>query len=103
MGPGMMFGMGAFMLFWIALATVVCLLLIGLFIWLVLNWQKKQRTPPLQDLPQPHDLYQAYEEGYQTQHSPQVTYQEGGQQHPYPQLQYEQPPVQYSQTRSSEH
>ena len=67
MMPNMMSGMGPYIFFWLALATLVCLLLIGTSIWLVAVWLKKQRTPMLQDTPQPRDAYEGYEQGYQPQ------------------------------------
>lgn len=64
MMPTMMFGMGIYMFFWLALAMLVCLLLIGTGIWLVAGWLKKQRTPMMQDTPRPRDAYEGYEQGY---------------------------------------
>ncbi len=97
MGPGMMVGMGASMLCWIVLTTVVALLLIGACTWLVVNWLKYQRRARMQAGPQPHDAYTEYEQGYQPQQPAETeTYQEGGQRYPYPQLQYEQPQGQYN-------
>lgn len=93
--PTMMFGMGVYMFFWLALATLVCLLLIGISIWLVAGWLKKQRAPMVQDIPQPRDPYEGYEQGYQPQQQPAETYQEGGQRYSYPQNEH--PQAQYQE------
>ncbi len=85
MMPNMMPGMGAYMFFWIALITLVCLLLIGACIWFVVSWLKKQRAPKMQGTPQPRDAYEEYEQGYQPQQQQLETYQEGGQHYSYPQ------------------
>lgn len=90
MMPTMMFGMGIYMFFWLVLATLVCLLLISTCIWLVAGWQKKQRTPMMQDTPQPRDAYEGYEQGYQPQQQPPETYQEGGQHYSCPQNEHPQ-------------
>lgn len=97
MGSGMMVGMGASMLFWIVLATIVALLLIGACLLLVANLlknQKKARTP---SGPQPQDGFAEYAQGYEPQKPVGTeTYQESGQLYPYQQPQYEQPEVQHS-------
>src|SRR6266700_5956532 len=93
MMPNMMFGMETYMFFWLALATLVGLLLIGTCIWLVAGWLKKQRTPLMQNTPQPQDAYEGYEQGYQAHEQPRATYQEGGQLYSYPQD--EQPKTSY--------
>ena len=85
MMPNMMFGMETYMFFWLVLITLVCLLLIGICIWFVAGWLKKQRTPIVHDIPQPRDAYEEYEQGYQPQQQPLETYQEGGQHYAYPQ------------------
>ncbi len=64
MMPNMMPGMGTYMFFWLALAALVCLLLIGTCIWLVAGWMKTQRTPMMQDIPRLRDAYEGYEQGY---------------------------------------
>jgi len=96
MGPGMMFGMTASMLFWVVLVTVIVLLLIGACTWLIVNWLKNQRHTRMQAVPQPREeSYAEYEQGYQPQQPAEIeTYQEGGQHYIYPQAQYEQPQVQ---------
>jgi hypothetical protein len=101
MMPNMMPGMGTYMFFWLALATLVCLLLIGTCIWLVAGWLKKQRTPLMQDTPQPRDAYEGYEQVYQPQQQPPETYQEGGQPYSYPQN--EQPQAQYQEMEQLQH
>ncbi|SRR6266516_2420573 len=94
MMPTMMFGMAtSLFFFWLVLATLLCLLLIGLCIWLVAGWLKKQRTPLMQNTPQPQDAYEGYEQGYQAHEQPRATYQEGGQLYSYPQD--EQPQTSY--------
>jgi hypothetical protein len=93
--PNMMPGMGTYMLFWLALATLVFLLLIGTCIWLVAGWLKKQRTSMMQDIPQPQDAYEGYEQGNQPLEQPPETYQEGGQRYYYPQN--EQPQAQHQE------
>lgn len=95
--PNMMFDMGTYMFFWLALATLICLLLIGTCVWLVAGWLKKQRTPMMQVTPQPRETYEGYEQGYQ---SPE-TYQEGGQRYSYPQN--EQPQAQYPEMEQVQH
>lgn len=92
MMPNMMFGMATYMFFWLVLGTLVGLLLLSLCIWLVANWLKKQRTPLMQNMPQPQDAYEGYAQGYQAQQQPQATYQEGDQQFSYPQNEYPQTP-----------
>ena len=94
MMPNMMFGMATSMFFWLALGTLLCLLLIGLGIWLVAGWRKQQRTPLMQDVPQPRDAYEGYEQGYQAHEQPRATYQEGGQRYSYPQNEQPQTPYQ---------
>jgi hypothetical protein len=101
MMPNIMFGMGTYMFFWLALATLVCLLLIGTCIWLVAGRLKKQRTPMIQDTPQPRDAYEGYEQGYQPPEPPPATYQEGGQHYSYPQN--EQPQAQYQEMEQLQH
>ncbi len=103
MMPNMMFGIGAYVVFWTMVGTLLCLLLIGACTWLVVNLLKKQRTPPMHYTPQPQDAYQDYQQGYQPQQQPPETYQEGGQHYPYPLPQYEQPQAQYPQMVSPEH
>jgi hypothetical protein len=95
MMPTMMFGMASSLFFWLVLATLVCLLLIGTCIWLVAGWLKKQRTPLMQDTPQPRDAYEEYEQGYQPPEPPPVTYQEGDQHSAYPP--HEHPQAQYQE------
>jgi flagellar basal body-associated protein FliL len=85
MMPNMMFGMDTYMLFWIVLVTVVCLLLIGASIWFAVNWLNKQKTPTTHYTPQPRDAYEEYEQGYQPQQQPPEIYQESGQHYSYPQ------------------
>jgi flagellar basal body-associated protein FliL len=96
MGPSMMFGMTASMLFWVVLTTVVILLLIGACTWLIVNWLKNQRQTRMQAVPEPREeSYAEYEQGYQPQQPAETeTYQSGGQHYIYPQAQYEQPQVQ---------
>jgi ABC-type nickel/cobalt efflux system permease component RcnA len=89
MMPTMMFGMATSMFLWLVLATLLCLLLIGLGIWLVARWLKQQRMPQMQSTPQPRDAYEGYEQGYQAQEPKRPTYQEGDQLYSYPH--YEQP------------
>jgi len=101
MMPGMMFGMGIYMFFWLALATLVGLLFIATCIWLVAGGLKKQRTPMMQDTPQPRDTYEGYEQGYQPQQQPPETYQEGGQRYSYPQN--EQAQAQYQEMEQIQH
>ena len=84
MMPMMMFGMASSLFFWLVLATLLGLLLIGTCIWLVAGRLQKQRTPLMQDPPQPRDAYEEYEQGYQPQRQPPITYQEGGQHSAYP-------------------
>jgi hypothetical protein len=92
MMQNMMPGMEAYMFFWIVLAILVSLLLIGICAWLIAHWLKKQRASTIQLGPQPHNIYQEYEQGYQPQPQaqPAETYQEGGESYGYPQAQYEQ-------------
>jgi hypothetical protein len=78
MMPNMMFGMDAYMFFWVVLLTVVCLLLIGACIWFTVSWWKKQRAPMTHYTPQPRDAYEEYE-GYRPQQQTPEIYQEGGQ------------------------
>jgi hypothetical protein len=84
MMPTMMFGMASSLFLWLVLATLLCLLLIGTCIWLVAGRLQKQRTPLMQDTPQPRDAYEEYEQGYQPQGQPPITDQEGGQHSAYP-------------------
>lgn len=85
MMPTMMFGMATSMFLWLVLGTLLCLLLIGLGIWLVAGWLKQQRMPQMQSTPQPRDEYEGYEQGYQAHVPPPATYQEGDQLYSYPQ------------------
>jgi hypothetical protein len=101
MMPNMMFGMGIAMFFWLVLATLVCLLLIGTCIWLVAGWLKKQRTPLMQDTLQPRDAFEGYEQGYHPPEPPPETYQEGGQRYAYPQA--ERPQAQYQEMEQVQH
>lgn len=85
MMPNMMFGMATSMFFWLVLATLLCLLLIGLGIWLVASWLRKQRMPLMQSTPQPRDVYEGYEQGSRAHVPERPTYQEGDQLYSYPQ------------------
>jgi hypothetical protein len=85
----MMFGMATSMFLWLVLGTLLCLLLIGLCIWLVAGWLKQQRAPMIESTSQPQDAYEGYEQGYQAHEPESPTYQEGDQLYSYPQ--YEQP------------
>lgn len=94
MMPDMMFGMATSMFFWLVLATLLCLLLIGLGIWLVASGLKQQRTPQMQSTPQPRDAYEGYDQGYRAYVPPRPTYQEGDQLYTYPQDEQPQTPNQ---------
>lgn len=94
MMPNMMFGMATYMFLWLLLGTLVVLLLLGLCIWLVANWLKKQRMPLAQNMPQPQDAHEGYAQGYRAQQQSQATYQEDSQRYPYPQNEYPQTPYQ---------
>ena len=94
MMPDMMFGMATSMFFWLVLGTLLCLLLIGLGIWLVASWLKQQRTPQVQSTPQPRDAYEGYDQGYRAYVPPRPTYQEGDQLSTYPQDEQPQTPNQ---------
>jgi hypothetical protein len=84
MMPNMMSGMGTYMFFWIALITLVCLLLIGACAWLVARWLNKHKASTMQYTAQPRDAYEEYEQGYRSQEQPFETYQEGDQRYAYP-------------------
>ncbi len=84
----MMPGMGDSMFIWIALITVICLLIIGVLAWLIAKSLHKQRTSTRQYIAQPRDAYEEYEHGYQAQERPLETSQEGGQSDAYPQDEY---------------
>ncbi len=75
----MMPGMAASMFIWIALITVICLLIIGLLVWLIAKSLHKQKTTTRQYVAQPRDAYEEYEQGYRAQERPLETYQEGEQ------------------------
>ena len=93
MMPTMMFGMATSMFLWLVLGTLLGLLLLGLCIWLVAGWLKKQRTPLTQNTAQPQDAYEDYELGYRPQEPPRAIYQEGDQLYTF--LQNEQPQTPY--------
>src|SRR5437899_10562365 len=93
MMPTMMFGMATSMFLWLVLGTLVGLLLLGIGIWLVAGWLKKQTTPLTQSTPQPREAYEGYE-GDQAQQQPRATYQEGDQLYSYPQKEQPQTPYQ---------
>jgi hypothetical protein len=101
MMPTMMGGMATYMFFWLVLATLICLLLIGTYIWLVAGWLKKQRTPLMQDTPQPRDAFEGYEQGYHPPEPLPETYQESGQRYAYPQHEY--PQAQYQEMEQVQH
>ncbi len=90
MMPNMMFGMDAYMFFWIVLITLVCLVIIGTCAWFMASWLKKQKAPTTYYTPQPRDTYEEYEQGYRSQQQPPETYQEGGQRYSYPQNEHDQ-------------
>lgn len=90
----MMFGMATSMFIWLVLGTLLCLLLIGLGIWLVAGWLKQQRTPQMQSAPQPRDAYEGYEQGCQAREPELPAYQEGAQLYSYPQDEQPQTPSQ---------
>ena len=92
--PSMMFGMATSMFIWLVLGTLLCLLPIGLCIWLAAGWLRKQRTPLMQNTPQPQDVYEGYEQGYQVHVPPRATYREGDQLYSYPQYERTQTPHQ---------
>ncbi len=85
MMPNMMSGTAASMYIWIALITLICLLIIGMLAWLVARWMNKQKTSAARDVPQPRDAYEEYEQGYRPQQQPLEAYQEGEQRYSYPQ------------------
>ncbi len=91
----MMSGMAASMFIWIALITLICLLIIGLLAWLIARLMNKQKTPMTQSEPQPRDAYEEYEQGYRAQEQPLEMYQEGEQRYVYPQ--YDQEDTQYQE------
>jgi flagellar basal body-associated protein FliL len=84
MMQNMMSGMAASMFIWIALITLICLLVIGLLAWLTARLMNKQKTPVTQSEPQPRDAYEEYEQGYRAQERPLETYQEAEQRYAYP-------------------
>jgi hypothetical protein len=94
MMPSMMFGMATSMFIWLVVGTLLCLLLIGLCLWLAAGWLRKQRTPLTQNSPQPRDAYERYEQGYQAHEPERPTYQEGDQLYSYPQDEQPQTPYQ---------
>jgi hypothetical protein len=94
MMPSMMFEMATSMFLWLVLGTLLCLLLIGLGIWLIAGWLKQQRMPQMLSTPQPRDVYEGYEQGYQAHMPPPATYQEGDQLYSYPQDEQPQTPSQ---------
>ena len=94
MMPSMMFGMATSMFLWLVLGTLLCLLIIGLGIWLIAGWLKQQRTSLMQSTPQPRDAYEGDEQGYQAHELKLPTYQEGGQLYSYPQDEQPQTPCQ---------
>ncbi len=85
----MMPGMADSMFIWIALITLICLLIIGLLVWLVARLMNKQKMPMTQSEPQPRDAYEEYQQGYRAQEQPLETYQEGEQRYAYPQNEQE--------------
>src|SRR6266568_5004541 len=93
MMPTMMFGMATSMFLWLILGTLLGLLLLGLCIWLVAGWLKKQRTLLTQSTAQPREASEGFEQGYQAHEPPRATYQESGQLYSYPQN--EQPQIPY--------
>ena len=78
-------GMAASMFIWIALITVICLLIIGLLAWLIARLINKQRASTKQYVAQPREAYEEYEQGYRAQERPLETYQEGERNYSYPQ------------------
>ena len=95
MMPNMMSGMETYMFFWIALITLMCLLLIGACAWFVASWLKKHKAPKTRYTAQPRDAYEEYEQGYQSQQQqPTDAYQEGDRGYTYPQNEQGQTPYQ---------
>ena len=92
----MMGGLGSFVILWMIMGMLFCVVVLGGVIWLFGRWLNKQKTPTMPNTPQSQDFYQRYEQGYQPP-EPLETYQEGGKQHHYPQPQDEQPQAQYPQ------
>lgn len=98
----MMLNVGVSSSIWIVPGILFCLLLVGLFTWLFVGRLNRQRALATQDTPQPYDVSQAYEHGYQPQQQAPATYQEGEQLSLFSQAQYEQPQVQYPEVMSSQ-
>lgn len=105
MGPEIQSGMGTPLLFWVVLAVLVSLLVIGACIWLAARFLNRQRTASIHNAPQPQDAYHHYEQGYHPEQPAEETYQKEEQSYPYPKPMppYEQPQAQYSHASGSEH
>lgn len=102
----MMSGTGSVPFFWVTLAIVLGVLLLGAFLWLVMSWLKGRKAALRQSTPQPHESvenWSSYEQGYQAQQPAQEMYQEGGRTFLSFPSQGEQPRVQQDEIMSSQH
>src|SRR5438132_10430714 len=88
----MLDGFGSFLIHWMLIGMMFCIVVVGRVLWLIGHWLSK-KTPTMPNTPQPQNFYQGYQPPQQTPE----TYQEGGKQYQYPQPQDEQPQAQYPQ------
>jgi predicted lipid-binding transport protein (Tim44 family) len=95
MMPGVM--MSGYVLLWMMIGIVLCLVLLATITWLFVRWLNNRRTPSTQHAAQPQDSSYLYEQGYRSEQQTPETYQEGGKQYPYPQKEDEKPRAEYPQ------
>ncbi len=90
--------MGAMMVLMVIGILIFLVVLVGA-IWFLLRWLNQRQTPPLSESAPPQNLYQRYEQGYQSPQPMSDTSREGGpyDRSPQPKQQYDQPSIPYPQ------
>ncbi len=89
------------MMLWMAMGTLIFIVIAAVVVWLLVRWLNKKQAPTMPYTSQRQDSYQPYQQGYQPPQPWPETSRGSGQQHPHPQPQYEQPQVQYPQEQEA--
>jgi len=79
----MMLGMDPYTLFWVTVGVPLGLILVVTCIWLCMRWLKHRKTLAVPYTPQPKDVSQDYQQGYQPQQPSPEIYEEGEQRSPH--------------------
>ncbi len=89
------------MMLWMAMGTLLFIVIVAVVIWFLVRWLNKQQTPTMPPASQRQDSYQPYQQGYQPPQPTPETPRERGQQYQSPEPQYEQPQVEYPQEQET--